>query len=94
MMTADGLRPATRMQPGGMDIDASVGVAPMGKLYDTCQSVIRVIETQGLDPYKARGSVALETGFLISSIGPDDPDDPVKIEALRDAAKRLFAVDV
>jgi hypothetical protein len=94
MMTADEVRPATRMQPGGMDNDASVGVAPMGKLYDTCQSVIRVIETQGLDPYKARGSVALETGFLISSIGPGDPDDPVKIEALRDAAKRLFAVDV
>jgi len=66
----------------------------VAKLYDTCQAVIRVIETQGLDPYKSRGSIALETGFLISSIGPGDPDDPVKIEALRDAARRLFSVEV
>lgn len=71
-----------------------MGVPPVGKLYDTCQAVIRVIETQGLDPYKSRGSIALETGFLISSIGPGDPDDPVKIEALRDAARRLFSVEV
>jgi hypothetical protein len=66
----------------------------VGKLFDTCQAVIDVIESRGLDPYKARGSVALETGFLISSIGPDDLDDPVKIEALRDAARRLFSVEV
>jgi hypothetical protein len=83
-----------RMQPAGIAPTTSVGGPPVGKLYDTCQSVIQVIETKGLDPYKARGSIALETGFLISSIGPEDPDDPVKIEALRDAARRLFAVEV
>jgi hypothetical protein len=88
------VRAGTRMQPAGRMAMHPRGFAPMGRLYDTCQAVIRIIETRGLDPYKTRGMIALETGFLISSIGPKDPDDPVKVEALRDAARRLFSEEI
>lgn len=64
----------------------------MGKLYDNCQLVINEIQSRGLDVYKARGALALETGFLISAVGPNDDDDPQKLEALSDAALKLFGI--
>lgn len=64
----------------------------MGKLYDNCQIVINEIQARGLDVYKSRGALALETGFLISAIGPNDPDDPQKLKALSDASVKLFGI--
>lgn len=64
----------------------------MGKLYDNCQLVINEIQARGLDVYKSRGALALETGFLISAVGPADPDDQQKLKALNDAAMKLFSI--
>lgn len=66
----------------------------MGKLYDYCQQVQKHIETNGLDTFKARGEIALRCGFLITLVRPDDADDPVKIRALKDAAKEVFNLDL
>jgi hypothetical protein len=66
----------------------------MGRLYDTCQYMIREIDRRGLDPYKSRGAIALETGFLISSVGPSDPDDAERLAAVRDAAGRLLDIEL
>lgn len=66
----------------------------MSKLYDSCQYIIREIDARGLDPYKSRGALALETGFLISSVTPDQPDDPQKVAALRDAAAKILQINV
>jgi hypothetical protein len=64
----------------------------MGKLYEYCQRVQQHIESNGLDIYKSRGEVAMRCGFLIPLVKPDDPDDPAKIQALREAAKELFGL--
>jgi hypothetical protein len=64
----------------------------MGKLYDYCQQIQQHIERNNLDVFKSRGELALRCGFLISLIGPDEPDDPQKIESLRAAAKDVFGL--
>lgn len=66
----------------------------MGKLYDHCQEIQQHIERNGLDVFKSRGEIALHCGFLISLVSPDDPDDPVKIEALRSAARDVFGINL
>lgn len=71
-----------------------IGGITMGKLYDHCQSIQQHIERSGLDVFKARGEIALHCGFLISLVGPNDPDDPAKIEALRNAAKDVFGISL
>lgn len=66
----------------------------MGKLYDYCQQIQKHIDTNSLDVFKSRGELALRCGFLVSLIGPDDPDDAQKIEALRTAARDVFGLDL
>lgn len=66
----------------------------MGRLYDDCQYVMRTIEKQGLDVFKSRGAIALETGFLISAISERDSDDPEKIESLRRAAREILQIEI
>jgi len=64
----------------------------MGKLYDYCQQVQQHIERNNLDVFKSRGELALRCGFLVSLVGPDEPDDPQKIASLREAAKDVFGI--
>jgi len=66
----------------------------MGKLYDYCQQIQQHIDSNNLDVFKSRGELALRCGFLVSLIGPDDPDDPQKIESLRQAAREVFGLDL
>jgi len=66
----------------------------MGRLYTGCQQVLQEIDRQGLDPFKTRGALALETGFLVSMIGPNDPDDAAKIELLKQAAQKVMGMSL
>ncbi len=66
----------------------------MGKLYDYCQEIQQHIERNQLDVFKSRGELALRCGFLVSLIGPNDPDDPDKIRALREAARDVFGLNL
>lgn len=66
----------------------------MGRLYDACQYVIRQIEERGMDPFKSRGAIALQTGFLISAVGPSDPDDSERLAQLRKAAQDVLGISV
>lgn len=66
----------------------------MGKLYDSCQYLLQAIDQRDLDPFRSRGMIALETGFLISAVGPSDPDDPERLRALSEAAQRLFGITI
>lgn len=66
----------------------------MGKLYDDCTRVQQHIEQAGLDVFRTRGEMAMRCGFLITLVKPDDSDDPVKIQALHDAARELLGLSL
>ncbi|MBN2840949.1 MAG: hypothetical protein JXP37_08355 [Coriobacteriia bacterium] len=64
----------------------------MGRLYDYAQRVEEHIKRNNLDVFKTRGAIALQAGFIVSIVRPDDPDDPTKIEALRAAAQDVLGI--
>lgn len=64
----------------------------MGKLYEYRERIQQHIEQQGLDVFKTRGELAIKCGFLITLVSPDEPDDPQKVQALRQAAKELLGL--
>lgn len=64
----------------------------MGQLYDHAQRIEQHIQQNGLDVFKTRGAIAIKSGFIISLITPTDPDDPSKIEALRQAAEEVLGL--
>lgn len=66
----------------------------MGKLYDYSTKIQEHIETKNLDVFKTRGELAMKCGFIITLIGPNDPDDPQKVAALHDAAKTVLGLDL
>jgi hypothetical protein len=55
----------------------------MGNLYDAVQQIDAIIAKKGVDPFKTKGAISMRTGFLLSFIGPEDPDDDAKVEQLR-----------
>lgn len=66
----------------------------MGRLYDYAQRVQQHIDRNGLDVFKTRGALAMKCGFIITLIGPNDPDDPQKLEALKAAAREVLGVSL
>lgn len=66
----------------------------MGALYDACQKITAQIDRSGMDVFRTRGAIAMRTGFLITLIKESDEDDPVKLEALREACREVLGVDL
>jgi hypothetical protein len=66
----------------------------MGRLYDYSKQIQEDIDRRGLDVFKTRGELAMKCGFIITLIGPDDPDDPAKIASLKAAAKDVLGLSL
>ena len=66
----------------------------MGRLYDYCARIQDHIERNSLDVFRTRGALALQCGFLITLVNESDPDDPQKIEALREAARDVLGIEL
>jgi hypothetical protein len=66
----------------------------MGKLYEYSQQIQKHIEANNLDVFRTRGELAMRCGFIVTLIRPEDPDDPTKIESLREAAKAALGLDL
>lgn len=66
----------------------------MGRLYDYSRQIQEDIDRKGLDVFKTRGELAMKCGFIITLIGPDDPDDPAKITALKNAARDVLGLNL
>lgn len=62
----------------------------MGALYETVRRIEGLIEKKGLPLYKTRGLIGLRAGFLLGMVTPDTPDDPLRIAALRVAARDVL----
>lgn len=66
----------------------------MGRLYDYCETIQSHIDKENLDVFRTRGALALQCGFLITLVSPNDVDDPEKLRALRDAARDVLGLDL
>ncbi len=64
----------------------------MGKMYDYAQRIEEHIQRNKMDVFKTRGAIAMRCGFIITLIKADDPDDPVKIEAIKSAAAEVLGL--
>lgn len=66
----------------------------MGKLYDMAQAIEEHIKRNNLDVFKTRGAIAVQVGFIVTLIGPDEPDDAEKIRLLRAAAQDVLGLNL
>jgi hypothetical protein len=68
----------------------------MGKLYDACQRVTAELKRDRdvADQTRLRGEIALRVGYLVTLVGPSEPDDPARIQALKLAAADVLGIQV
>ena len=43
-----------------------------------------------MDPFKTKGMISMRTGFLLSFISPEDPDDDERLEQLKQVVFEVF----
>lgn len=66
----------------------------MGALYQTVRRIEGVIERKRLPLYKTRGLIGLRAGFLLGMVTPETPDDPMRIAALKAAARDVLGEEI
>jgi hypothetical protein len=66
----------------------------MGELYDAKVTVDRLIREKNLDAAAVKGKLSLKSGVLLSLVRQDTPDDPAKLEKLRDAVRKVLGSEV
>ena len=57
----------------------------MGKLYFKRCEVERIIKERNLDEFDIKGRISLKTGFILTFIKEETPDDENKIKILDEA---------
>lgn len=66
----------------------------MGAIYETVKRIEAAIERRRLPLYKTRGLIALRAGFLLGMVTPDTPDDPLRMAALKAAARDVLGEEI
>ncbi len=66
----------------------------MGLLYDAKVELERVIRERELDEIDIKGKLSLKSGVLFPFLRPETPDNPVKLEKLRVAARQLLGIEL
>jgi len=66
----------------------------MGQTYEAKRRVEQVIAERRLNEAEVKGKLSLKSGMLLAFIKPDSPDDPVKLEKLRAAARELLQIEL
>ncbi len=61
-----------------------------GRLFEAVQRIDAIIRRKGLEPFKARGAIALKAGFGLGFIDEDTPDDADQLAKLRAAATAVL----
>lgn len=62
----------------------------MGQLFDARQKLDAIIAQKNLDPVNTRGAIGMKAGFLLSMVNASTPDDPAKLDRLRQAVKDVL----
>jgi predicted regulator of Ras-like GTPase activity (Roadblock/LC7/MglB family) len=65
-----------------------------GQLQAAVQRINEVIERKRIDPFTARGEIALKAGFGLGFIDADTPDDPEKLSRLKVAAQAVLGESI
>lgn len=66
----------------------------MSQTYEAKRKVEQVIADRRLNEAEVKGKLSLKSGMLLAFIKPDSPDDPVKLEKLRAAARELLQIEL
>jgi hypothetical protein len=66
----------------------------MGQTYEAKRKLEQVIAERGLNAAEVKGKLSLRSGMLLAFVKPDSPDDPVKLEKLRAAARELLQIEL
>jgi len=66
----------------------------MGALNDVKMKIDKIIVDKHLDPVSIRGTIGLKAGFMLAFVKPETPDDPAKLEKLKQAVLLVLAVSV
>jgi hypothetical protein len=66
----------------------------MGRLYDAKLKVEQIIREKNLNEAETKGALSLKSGLLLALVRQDTPDDPVKLEKLRAAARALLKSEI
>jgi hypothetical protein len=64
----------------------------MGVLYTMCQELTNQMEQRAsgpMDVVRAKGELSVSAGFMVGLVGPNDVDDPAKIDTLRRSAQQF-----
>jgi hypothetical protein len=62
----------------------------MGQLYDARVKVEKLLTEQNGDVTELRGKIGMRIGFLLALVTPKSPDDPVRLERLRQAVAEVL----
>ena len=62
----------------------------MGILFDLNTRIEKTISDKGLDKFRVKGMIGLESGILLGVLSPTTPDDPEKIAKLKAAATKIL----
>lgn len=66
----------------------------MSQTYEAKRKVDQIIADRRLNEAEVKGKLSLKSGMLLAFIKPDSPDDPVKLEKLRAAARELLQIEL
>jgi hypothetical protein len=66
----------------------------MSQTYQAKLKVEQVIQERRLNEAEVKGKLSLRSGMLLAFIRPDSPDDPVKLDKLRAAARDLLKIEL
>jgi hypothetical protein len=66
----------------------------MGALHDAKVKLESLCAGRKLNPAQVKGSLSLRAGILLALVNEATPDDPVKLEKLRAAARELFKMEI
>jgi hypothetical protein len=66
----------------------------MGQLYDAKVKLEQIIREKNLNEAETKGALSLKSGLLLALVRQDTPDDPVKLEKLRAAARTMLKSEI
>lgn len=66
----------------------------MGQLYETIQRIEQAIARKNLQPFRAKGLIALKAGFSLALVDASTPDDSAKLASLKQAAQDVLGEPV